>query len=113
MENSKLSKNEMKKIMGGLVFGGDTGPKTTSCSTTCSNGQTIAITECKGVCYAKDKEYVSCTVNNVLDQHIACESQSSGIVISSVDRSVLLISSAASMLAQANAVPQSELSLLR
>jgi len=62
MTNSKLSKNEMKKVLGG------TG--STSCSTTCKDGSTVSITGCIGTCMAEDKQYVTCSgTNNSLTKY--------------------------------------------
>ena len=60
MDTMKLSKNEMKKIFGGV----DTG---STCSTTCSDGESITVT-CTGGCVAADKQYVSCTDPNENNQ---------------------------------------------
>ena len=52
MTNSKLSKNEMKKVLGGVGA--------TSCSTTCKDGSTITSSTCKDGCVATDGVSVIC-----------------------------------------------------
>jgi len=56
MDTMKLSKNEMKKVLGGADSG-------STCSTTCNNGETITV-NCTGGCIAADKQYVACTGPN-------------------------------------------------
>jgi len=57
MKSLKLSKNEMRQVLGGVGSQGST------CSTTCKNGETISIT-CKGACMASNQQYVMCTDEN-------------------------------------------------
>jgi len=52
MENSKLSKNEMKNLLGGAQSG-------STCSTTCADGTKISIT-CDGTCSATTGVSVLC-----------------------------------------------------
>jgi hypothetical protein len=60
MENQKLSKNEMKKVLGGASGG----PVGAACSTTCKNGSPISITDCLGTCIAIDQQSVHCSDPN-------------------------------------------------
>ena len=53
MTNSKLSKNEMRKVLGGVGSGNS------SCSITCKDGTTISIT-CNSSCSAVNEKYISC-----------------------------------------------------
>jgi len=48
MKSSKLSKNEMKQVLGGVGSQGST------CSKTCPDGTTVSIT-CTASCYTDDK----------------------------------------------------------
>ena len=54
MEKFNLSKNEMKKVLGGAQN------NSTTCSTSCKNGTTISIT-CVGPCWAESQVKVFCS----------------------------------------------------
>lgn len=69
-EFREMSDFEMKQVLGGSgdFEGGGTGNleggsgvEATSCSTTCSNGSTVAIDNCIGTCSAIDGVSVTCT----------------------------------------------------
>jgi hypothetical protein len=55
MENTKLSKNEMKKVLGGA-----SGLMESNCSTTCKDGSSVSITDCNGTCVATYQVSVIC-----------------------------------------------------
>jgi natural product precursor len=70
-EFREMSDFEMKQVLGGSgdfegggtgnLEGGGSGVEATSCSTTCSNGSTVAIDNCIGTCSAIDGVSVTCT----------------------------------------------------
>ena len=71
-EFREMNDSEMKNVVVGYLDpwdgggtgnleGGGSGVEATSCSTTCSNGTTVAIDNCIGTCSAIDGVSVTCT----------------------------------------------------
>ena len=113
MENSKLSRNEMKKVLGGALSGTTgqvNGVEEVTCSTTCPDGKPISITCSSGACVAINGKSVSCG-----GEKKECASSSNLMVQSASDMTLqraVLTQASVSMLAQANTAPQSMLMLL-
>ena len=116
MEKSKLSKNEMKKIMGGVALGAGSGGGSCTATAKCKGTpSSITITCTDGqACEGSDYEYVRCTANNrsKVVNEVKCSSNKIDGLMGDAGALTMTSMSAPSMLAQANAVPQSVLSLL-
>lgn len=54
-EAEVLTENEEKMVLGGNIEN-----KTCNVSTTCEDGTTIAIYDCKGLCSSQPREFVEC-----------------------------------------------------
>ena len=73
----KLSKNEMKYVLGGAAAVASS----TTCSLTCSNGKVISIT-CKTCGCKSMTTYVNCTGGEGCNERKDCEGATSSIAIS-------------------------------
>jgi len=121
MEKSKLTKNEMKKILGGLASGdGGTEDVASTCTATCSGGASVSVTcSSKQRCVSAADWGAQCESKTELGKpgdFKPCPSPAGIVGTANLMRdagSITMLSSASSMLAQANAAPQSVLSLLK
>ena len=129
MENSKLSKNEMEKVLGGVMSindGGDGGGDMlalTTCATTCNNSAAISVTcKPKEDCKASTGYRVQCIHRDTgkVGDSASCPNPPAGQPTLMSDAGLITMMSSAiltqasvSMLAQANTAPQSTLTLLK
>ena len=121
MENSKLSKSEMKKVLGGLAFGTEDGyvgdvQTLSTCTATCSGGTSVSVTcSPKESCVSTANVGAQCIHNTTgkIGTNAKCPSSGSTANMMSDAGSITMMSSTGSMLAQANTTPQSALTLLK